>query len=114
MLSLLQLNFLSTANEEQQHADSIAERISQLGGEPNFSPEGMLSRSHAEYIEGDGLVDMIKEDLVAERIAIDSYREMIEFFGQNDPTSRRLLEEILAVEEEHAEDLVGLLQDINH
>lgn len=106
--------FLEHANEEQEHADSIAERISQLGGEPNFSPEGMLSRSHAEYIEGDGLVDMIKEDLVAERIAIDSYREMIEFFGKNDPTSRRLLEDILAVEEEHAEDLVSLLQELNH
>lgn len=105
--------FLEHANEEQGHADGIAERIVQLGGEPNFSPEGMLLRSHAEYVEGNDLIDMIKEDLVAERIAIDSYREMIEFFGKNDPTSRRLLEEILAVEEEHAEDLVSLLQELS-
>jgi len=106
--------FLEHANEEQGHADSIAARIVQLGGEPNFSPDGMLSRSHAEYVEGESLVEMIKEDLIAERIAIDSYREMIEFFDKNDPTSRRLLEEILAVEEEHAEDLVSLLQELSH
>lgn len=104
--------FLEHANEEQGHADSIAQRIVQLNGEPNFNPEGLLMRSHAEYVEGTTLTDMIKEDLVAERIAIDSYREMIRFFGDDDPTSRRLMEEILAVEEEHADDLVGLLEQI--
>jgi bacterioferritin len=102
--------FLEHANEEQGHADSIAQRIVQLKGEPNFNPEGLLSRSHAEYVEGTSLVDMIREDLVAERIAIDSYREMINYFGADDPTSRRLMEEILAVEEEHADDLVNLLE----
>lgn len=106
--------FLEHANEEQGHADHIAARIVQLGGEPNFSPDGLLSRSHAEYVEGGSLVEMIKEDLIAERIAIDSYREMIDFFGKDDPTSRRLLEEILAVEEEHAEDLLSLLQELKH
>lgn len=106
--------FQEHAAQEQEHADWIAERIVQLGGEPNFSPEGLLSRSHAEYVEGNTLTEMIKEDLVAERIAIDSYREIIEFLGQNDPTSRRLMEEILAVEEEHAEDLVSLLQELGH
>jgi bacterioferritin len=102
--------FLEHANQEQGHADSIAQRIVQLKGEPNFNPEGLLSRSHAEYVEGTTLTDMIKEDLVAERIAIDSYREMITYFGTDDPTSRRLMEEILAVEEEHADDLVNLLE----
>lgn len=104
--------FLEHANEEQAHADQIAERIVQLNGEPNFSPEGMLMRSHSEYVEGESLLDMIKEDLVAERIAIDSYREMINYLGDKDTTTRRMLEGILAVEEEHAEDLVSLLQDI--
>src|SRR5262249_11639234 len=94
------------------HADQIAERIVQLGGEPNLSPEGMLSRSHSEYVEGDSLIGMIKEDLVAERVAIDSYREMIAYLGTDDPTTRRMLESILAVEEEHAEDLVSLLQEL--
>ena len=84
----------------------------QLGGAPNLNPEGLLSRSHAEYVEGDTLIDMIKEDLVAERIAIDSYRELITYFGNDDPTSRRLMEEILAVEEEHADDLVNLLGEL--
>ena len=102
--------FLQHANEEQGHADSIAHRIVQLKGEPNFNPDGLLSRSHAEYVEGTSLTEMIKEDLVAERIAIDSYREMITYFGSDDPTSRRLMEEILAVEEEHADDLVNLLE----
>ena len=100
------------ANEEQQHADQIAARIVQLNGEPDFSPEGLLGRSHAEYVEGDGLIDMIKEDLVAERIAIDSYREMIGYIGDKDTTTKRLLEGILAMEEEHADDLVGLLEEI--
>jgi len=104
--------FLEHANEEQGHADSIAQRIVQLKGEPNFNPEGLLTRSHAEYVEGTSLTDMIKEDLVAERIAIDSYREMITYFGNDDPTSRRLMEEILAVEEEHADDLVNLLEQV--
>jgi bacterioferritin len=102
--------FLEHANDEQGHADQIAQRIVQLKGEPNFNPEGLLMRSHAEYVEGTTLTDMIKEDLVAERIAIDSYREMITYFGNDDPTSRRLMEEILAVEEEHADDLVNLLE----
>jgi bacterioferritin len=104
--------FLTHANEEQQHADQIAARIVQLNGEPNFNPEGLLSRSHAEYVEGETLIDMIKEDLVAERIAIDSYREMIEYLGDKDTTTRRMMEGILAMEEEHADDLVGLLEDL--
>jgi bacterioferritin len=106
--------FQEHAAEEQQHADEIAARIVQLGGDPNFSPEGLASRSHAEYVEGDSLEDMIREDLVAERIAIDSYREMVEYLGSNDSTSRRMLEGILAKEEEHAEDLVSLLQGLKH
>ena len=104
--------FLEHANDEQGHADQIAQRIVQLQGEPNFNPEGLLTRSHAEYVEGTTLTDMIKEDLVAERIAIDSYREMIAYFGNDDPTSRRLMESILAVEEEHADDLVNLIERI--
>ena len=104
--------FLVHANEEQQHADQIAARIVQLNGEPNFSPEGLLSRSHAEYVEGTDLIDMIKEDLVAERVAIDSYREMIEYIGDKDSTTKRMLEGILAMEEEHADDLVGMLDDL--
>jgi bacterioferritin len=104
--------FLQHAVEEQGHADQIAGRIVQLNGEPNFSPEGLLSRSHAEYVEGDDLIDMIKEDLVAERIAIDSYREMIGYIGDKDTTTKRMLEGILAMEEEHADDLVGLLEKI--
>ena len=102
--------FLQHAQEEQQHADQLAERITQLGGAPDFSPEGLTTRSHAEYVEGDSLEDMIKEDLIAERIAIDSYREMVNYLGQDDSTSRRLLEEILAKEEEHADDLASLLE----
>ena len=102
--------FLQHANDEQGHADQIAQRIVQLQGAPNFNPEGLLMRSHAEYVEGTSLTDMIKEDLVAERIAIDSYRDMINYFGNDDPTSRRLMESILAVEEEHADDLVSLLE----
>lgn len=102
--------FLQHASEEQEHADMIAERITQLGGEPNFNPEGLAARSHSEYKEGTSMLDMIKEDLIAERVAIESYREMIRFFGDNDPTTRRMLEQILAVEEEHANDMVDLLQ----
>jgi bacterioferritin len=105
--------FLEHANEEQGHADQIADRIVQLGGEPNFSPDGLLTRSHAEYVEGDSLVDMIKEDLVAERIAIDSYSEMARYFGEDDPTTRRLIEGILAMEEKHADDLATLLATLD-
>lgn len=104
--------FLQHSNEEQGHADQIAARIVQLNGEPDLNPQGLLTKSHAEYVEGDTLLDMIKEDLVAERIAIDSYREMINYFGNDDPTSRRMLEGILAMEEEHADDLVSLLEDM--
>ena len=103
--------FLTHANEEQAHADLIAARITQLGGEPNFSPEGLAARSHSEYVAGETLLDMIREDLVAERVAIDSYSEMIRFVGDGDPTTRRMLEGILAMEEEHADDLSTLLQE---
>ena len=106
--------FLQHANEEQAHADQIAQRIVQLGGAPNFNPDGLTMRSHAEYVEGDTLTDMIKEDLIAERIAIDSYREMINYVATDDPTTRRMLEGILAMEEEHADDLVSLLEKIGH
>jgi bacterioferritin len=102
--------FLVHANEELGHADQIAARIVQLGGEPDLSPDTLSSRSHAEYVPGSSLDDMIKEDLVAERIAIDSYREMIQFLGDRDPTSRIMLEGILAVEEGHADELADLLQ----
>jgi bacterioferritin len=105
--------FLQHANEEQGHADQIAARIVQLGGSPNFSPEGLLSRSHSEYVEGHTLLEMIKEDLVAERVAIDSYTEMIHYIGENDITTRRMLEGILAVEEEHADDLASFLADMD-
>jgi bacterioferritin len=104
--------FLQHSNEEQGHADQIAARIVQLNGAPDLNPAGLLTNSHAEYVEGTTLLDMIKEDLVAERIAIDSYREMIQYFGNDDPTSRRMLEGILAVEEEHADDLVSLLEEV--
>lgn len=104
--------FLEHANEEQAHADRIAERIVQLGGEPNFSPEGLLSRSHSEYVEGDELVEMIEEDLVAERVAIDSYREIVEYFKGFDTTTRKMLEEIQASEEQHADDLSELLANL--
>ena len=105
--------FLTHANEEQGHADQIAGRIVQLGGSPNFSPEGLLTRSHSEYAEGSTLLDMIKEDLVAERVAIDSYTEMIRYVGDNDYTTRRTLEGILAVEKEHADDLSSFLADMD-
>jgi bacterioferritin len=103
--------FAEHAAEEQEHADQIAQRIVQLGGEPDLSPQGLAARSHAEYVEGNSLTDMIKEDLVAERIAIDSYREMALFIGEDDPTTRRLLEGILETEEKHADDLKQLLED---
>lgn len=105
--------FLQHAQEEQAHADQIADRIVQLKGEPDFSPAGLLDRSHSEYVEGGTLGEMIKEDLVAERIAIDSYREMIGYFGEDDPTTRRIMEDILKKEEEHADDLARLLQRLD-
>ena len=105
--------FLEHAQEEQRHADLLAERITQLDGAPNFNPEGLLMRSHSEYVEGNSLLDMIREDLVAERIAIESYSEIIRYLGNNDPTSRRVMEEILASEEEHAEDLKTLLDNLS-
>jgi bacterioferritin len=104
--------FLQHANDELSHADRIALRITQLQGEPNFSPVGLETRSHAEYAEGDDLVDMIKEDLVAERVAIESYAEIVQWLGDKDPTTRRLMEDILATEEEHADDLLNLLADL--
>lgn len=104
--------FLQHANEEQGHADLVAERITQLQGEPDFDPATLTARSHAEYKEGTGLVDMIREDLVAERIAIASYQEIIRWLGDGDPTSRRMIEEILAVEEQHADDLLTYLEDM--
>ena len=104
--------FQEHAAEEQQHADLIAERITQLNGEPDLNPEGLASRSHSEYVEGDSLVDMIREDLVAERVAIESYSEIVRYLGNDDPTSRRLMEEILAKEEEHADDLQRLLETL--
>jgi bacterioferritin len=104
--------FLEHAGEEQQHADLIAERITQLDGAPDFSPEGLASRSHSQYVEGTTLVDMIREDLVAERIAIESYSEIIRYLGDKDVTSRRVMEEILAKEEEHADDMKTLLERV--
>lgn len=101
--------FLEHANDEQTHADQIAVRIKQLGGDPNFDPEGLLTRSHSQYVVGSSLQEMLHEDLVAERIAIDSYGEIIRYLGEDDPTTRRLMEEILAKEEEHADDLANLL-----
>jgi len=104
--------FLEHANEEQQHADMISERITQLDGRPNYNPEGLSSRSHSEYKEGTTLLDMIREDLVAERVAIESYSEMIRYLGDDDPTTRRMLEGILATEEQHADDMKTLLETI--
>ena len=105
--------FLQHSNEEQGHADQIAARITQLGGAPDLNPSHLTSRSHAEYVEGETLLDMIKEDLVAERIAIDSYTEMIRYIADDDITTRRILEGILAKEEEHADDLSNFLADLD-
>jgi bacterioferritin len=104
--------FLEHAKEEQEHADRIAERIVQLDGDPDLNPESLASRSHSQYVEGDTLVEMIREDLIAERIAIESYSEIVRYLGENDPTSRRLMEDILANEEEHAEEMKTLLESI--
>ena len=101
--------FAEHALEEQEHLDSLCERINQLGGRPNLNPEGLLERSASQFVEGANLIDMIRENLVAERIAIDTYRDMIRWFGDHDPTSRRLLEQILAKEEEHANEMHDLL-----
>jgi len=101
--------FLAHANEEMLHADRLAKRIVELGGAPNFSPDGLATRSHAEYVEGDTLGSMIREDLIAERVAIESYREMVAYLSDNDPTTQRMLKEILACEEEHADDMASLL-----
>jgi bacterioferritin len=106
--------FLQHANEEQMHADMIAERIVQLGGAPDLNPAGLMSKSHSEYVEGTTLVDMIKEDLIAERVAIDSYREIIHYLGvDKDPTTKRIMETVLAKEEEHADDMATLLQRLS-
>jgi bacterioferritin len=101
--------FLEHAKEEQEHMMAVAERINQLGGVPNFNPEGLASRSASQYTGGPDLVDMIRENLVAERIAVDHYRELIRYFGENDPTTKRMIEWILSVEEEHANDMSDLL-----
>ncbi|MCP1623394.1 ferritin-like domain-containing protein [Pseudomonas nitroreducens] len=110
--SVAAAEFLEHATQELQHADLLAERIMQLGGEPDFSPDGLTERSHAEYVAGSNLREMITENLVAERIAVDSYREIVVYLGDDDPTTRRLFEEILAQEEEHADDMADLLQDL--
>ena len=104
--------FLKHSQDEQAHADQLAQRIVQLDGAPNLSPPGMLDRSHSEYAEGETLADRIEEDLIAERIAIESYREIIQYIADKDTTTRRLFESILAVEEEHAEELASMRQDI--
>ena len=101
--------FREHATEEQEHANRIAERIKQLGGKPEMNPALVAQTSHTQYIEGTSLADMIREDLVAERIAIDAYREIVTYFGDQDPTSRNMMEEILAQEEEHADELADLL-----
>lgn len=105
--------FLEHANEEQEHADIVAERINQLGGEPNFNPEGLAGRSHSQYVEGKNLLDMVREDLVAERIAVESYSEIIRYLGDNDPTTRVAIEKILGKEEEHADDMKKLLDTLS-
>ncbi len=108
----IKAEFLAHANEEQAHADKLAERIVQLGGEPNLNPDTLSGRAHAQYVEGTDLRDMVKEDLIAERIAIDSYREMIAYVGDKDSTTRRLLEGILEQEEEHADELSDMLDGV--
>ena len=104
--------FLEHAKEEQSHADIVAERITQLDGEPNFNPEGLAMRSHSQYVEGKSLLDMVREDLVAERIAVESYSEIIRYLGNDDPTTRVAMEQILSKEEEHADDMKTLLETL--
>ena len=103
-------HFMEHAREEQEHAGQLAERIMQLGGEPDLNPATLTERSHAEYQEGKTLKDMVTEDLIAERIAVESYRELIEYLGDRDPTTRRIVEHILAQEEEHADEFHDLLE----
>ncbi|ALN80611.1 ferritin-like domain-containing protein [Lysobacter antibioticus] len=112
MADAIKAEFLEHANEEQAHADRIAERIVQLGGAPDFNPDVLSKRAHAEYVEGTDLRDMVKEDLVAERVAIDSYRQIIDYIGDRDTTTKRLMESILAQEEEHADELADLLNGL--
>ena len=106
--------FLEHAKEEQEHADIVAERIVQLGGEPNLNPEGLAMRSHSQYVEGKSLLDMVREDLVAERIAVESYSEIIRYLGDDDPTTRIAMEAIMSKEEEHADDMKTLLERLGH
>ena len=106
--------FLAHSNEELGHADSLAARIVQLGGEPNFAPNELAGSSHAEYVAANSLSSMIREDLIAERIAIDSYRDMINYLGTDDPTTSTMLKTILAVEEQHADELADMLEDFPH
>ena len=110
--SVAAAEFLEHANQEQEHADKLAERIVQLGGEPDLNPDNLSKNSHAPYVAGKNLKEMVLEDLVAERIAIDSYREIVRFIGDSDPTTRRIFEDILAQEEEHADDMADLLQGL--
>jgi bacterioferritin len=113
LAEVVKKEFLVHAQEEQAHADLIAARIVQLGGAPNFNPDGLATRAHSQYAEGESLEDMITEDLVAERVAIDTYREMIRYLENRDSTTRRMLEQILASEEEHAEELASMLQGVH-
>jgi len=106
--------FLEHANEEQEHADRVAKRIAELGGTPNLNPTGLAERSHAQYGDGETLMEMIQENLIAERIAIATYSEIVRWLGNDDPTTRRLIEDLLATEEEHADDMAKLLGRIGH
>lgn len=110
--SVAATEFLEHAQQEAEHADLLAERIVQLGGEPEFNPDTLSKNSHAQYVAGHSLKEMVYEDLVAERIAIDSYREIIQYIGEQDPTTRRIFETILAQEEEHADDMADILKDL--
>jgi bacterioferritin len=110
--SVAATEFLEHAQQEAEHADLLAERIVQLGGEPEFNPDTLSKNSHAQYVAGNTLKEMVYEDLVAERIAIDSYREIIQYIGEQDPTTRRIFETILAQEEEHADDMADILKDL--
>lgn len=101
------------AGHDQEHVDRLAERITQLGGEPNFSPIGLAQRSHAEYGEGKRLAEVVRDALVMERVAVESYREMIRFIGDGDPTTRRLIEDLLAVQEQHARNLLSLVEEVS-
>ncbi|KFE51979.1 bacterioferritin [Pseudomonas syringae] len=111
--SVAAAEFLEHAEQEAEHADQLAERIVQLGGEPEFNPDLLSKNSHAQYVAGNTLKEMVYEDLVAERIAIDSYREIIQYIGEDDPTTRRIFETILAQEEEHADDMADILKDLS-